>query len=151
MTRRVSWASRFLLSLWVAVSVNACGDDEPAVDVRSGDDWAVVAIRSYAIDGQRDGRRTRATATYEFVDGGRLRVWFDITYNPQPQLAASRWEFDGEPAGAGTVVDLSMKFFGGQGEGPSLGGRFRLDQDGHPRFRIAVPLAPVRAPTWSAP
>jgi len=41
-----------------------------------------------------------------------------------------------------------LRFAGGQNEGPSLGGRFRLTAGGVPRFRVVMPLRPVRAPRW---
>lgn len=139
---------RLFLGLVLCVSSLACGDDEPTVELWSEGGWYPVAVRAYAIDGQRDGRRTQAEATYTLDDGGRLTVSFDIAYDPRPELAGGRWQYDGEPPGSGDVTDLSMKFFGGQGEGPSLGGAFRLDAGGGPRFRIVVPLRPVRQPRW---
>jgi hypothetical protein len=72
----------------------------------------------------------------------------EVSYDPRPVLSAGHWSYDGTSSGDGTVVERSMKFFGGQAEGPSLGGRFRLDQDNRPRFRIRLPLRPVSQPQW---
>ncbi len=72
----------------------------------------------------------------------------EIAYDPQPVLSGGNWQIDGDAPASGSVTERSMKFFGGQGEGPSLGGGFELNQNGTPRFRIQVPLRPVRAPNW---
>ena len=137
----------FLLPL--ALSFGACsGDDEPSVEAWVDGAWTPVAVTAYAIDGKRDGRRTRAVATFTLHDGARLRVQLEVSYDPRPVLSTGHWSYDGTSSGDGTVVERSMKFFGGQAEGPSLGGRFRLDQDNRPRFRIRLPLRPVSQPQW---
>jgi hypothetical protein len=137
----------FLLPL--ALSFGACaGDDEPSVEAWVDGAWTPVAVTAYAIDGKRDGRRTRAVATFTLHDGASLRVQLEVSYDPRPVLSAGHWSYDGAMSGDGTVVERSMKFFGGQAEGPSLGGRFRLDQNNRPRFRIRLPLRPVSQPQW---
>ena len=137
----------FLLPL--ALSFGACsGDNEPSVEAWVDGASTPVAVTASAIDGKRDGRRTRAVATFTLHDGARLRVQLEVSYDPRPVLSAGHWTYDGTSSGDGTVVERSMKFFGGQAEGPSLGGRFRLDQDHRPRFRIRLPLRPVSQPQW---
>ena len=135
--------------LWMLALLAGCsGKDEPAIEIRANDTWRATAVSSYDIDGKRDGRTTTATATFGLQDGTSLQVRFVVTYDPQPVLSGGHWRHEDRPVAGGTVTDLSMKFFGGQGEGPSLGGRFRLDQDGQPRFRVTIPLRPVSQPTW---
>lgn len=134
----------FMLALLAACS----GKDEPTVERFVDDTWQSTGVTSYAIDGKRDGRTTTATATFGLQDGTSLQVEFVITYDPQPVLSGGRWQHNATPAAEGTVIDLSMKFFGGQGEGPSLGGRFRLDHERQPRFRVTIPLRPVSQPRW---
>ena len=34
-------------------------------------------------------------------------------------------------------------------EGPSIGGRFRLNENGSPRFRVKLPLRVVERPKWT--
>jgi hypothetical protein len=139
-----------VLSLVIVVAwLHACGGaDEPTVEAWVDGSWTPVVVADYTIAGKRDGQRTTAVATYELQEGGKLRVQLEVSYNPQPVLSAGRWAYTGATRSEGTVVERSMKFFGGQGEGPSLGGRFRLDQDRQPRFRIVLPLRPVNQPTW---
>ncbi|MBT3342724.1 MAG: hypothetical protein HN712_18970 [Gemmatimonadetes bacterium] len=124
------------------------GSDEPAVEAWAAGAWTPMAVTEYSIDGKRDGRSTTATAIFTLQDQRRLRVTMVITYDPQPVLRGGNWHIDGDDPATGAVVERAMKFFGGQGEGPSLGGGFQLDQDGDPRFRIHVPLRPVSTPDW---
>ncbi|HCL27618.1 MAG TPA: hypothetical protein DIC52_04170 [Candidatus Latescibacteria bacterium] len=141
--------SRVLSLVTVVVWFQACGgSDEPAVETWIDGNWTAVVVNDYTIAGKRDGQKTSAVATYELQEGAQLRVELEVSYNPQPVLSGGRWVYTGETRSAGIVVERSMKFFGGQGEGPSLGGRFRLDEDGQPRFRIVLPLRPVSQPTW---
>jgi len=133
----------------LALLLVACGgSEEPAVEVWGNDAWEPLAVTGYTIAGKRDGQITRAVATFGLPSGAHLLAEFEVSYDPQPVLGTSRWRYDGDPAGAGPIVERSMKFFGGQGEGPSLGGHFRLDQDGKPRFRIFLPLRPVSQPRY---
>ncbi len=138
--------------LALALLLVACsGSDQPAVEVRTLDAWTPLAVSDYSIEGKRDGQITRAVATFGLASGTHLIAEFEVSYNPQPVLSAGRWRYDGEPPGQGRLVERSMKFFGGQGEGPSLGGHFRLDQEDEARFRIFLPLQPVSQPQWQKP
>ena len=62
--------------------------------------------------------------------------------------SGGRWTYTGKTSFEGTVIEWSMKFHGGQAEGPSLGGSLRLDRQGKPRFRIMPPLRPLSKPKW---
>jgi hypothetical protein len=44
-----------------------------------------------------------------------------------------------------------VKFLGGQGGTPSVGGRFTLEQEGNPRMRVTMPAEPLAAPTSPTP
>ncbi len=135
---------------WVLLLLAACGGpDEPILETWLDSAWQPVAVRSYAIDGKRDGRKTKAVATFRLQDGAELHVELEVSYNPQPVLSAGRWKHSSADSSIdGTVVEKSMRFFGGQSEGPSLGGSFRLDREGQPRFRVELPVRPVSKPTW---
>lgn len=136
-------------SLPLLLLLAACGGpEEPTVETWIDSAWTPVAVKTYSIDGRRDGQKTRAVALFGLQDGAHLQVEVEVSYNPQPILSAGHWTHTGETSSGGTVVERSMKFSGGQGEGPSLGGSFRLDLQGQPRFRIVLPLRPVSKPKW---
>jgi hypothetical protein len=102
------------------------------------------------MEGKRDGAITRAVATFTLEGGDRVRVQFDVVYNPTPALGDGRWDVDGENASAGSLRAESVRFLGGQGEGPSLGGRFLLEEEGAPRFRVVLPLRPLGPSGWTS-
>jgi hypothetical protein len=135
--------------LLLLLCLTACGGpDEAAVEAWINDAWTPVTVTDYSIDGERDGSTTTAVAILTLEGGVHLRVELQVTYNPQPILRAGHWYSDGAMPEDGTVVERSMKFFGGQGEGPSLGGRFQLNQDNRPRFRIVLPLQTISQPKY---
>ena len=138
-------------SILLLLALAACGaPKEPTVEQWLDTAWTPVAVETYSIDGRRDGQQTKAVASFGLPDGADLRVELEVSYNPQPVLSSGHWTYSGETSLEGKVVERSMKFFGGQGEGPSLGGSFRLDSQGRPRFRIVLPLRPVNKPKWQA-
>ena len=137
----------YLLPLLLTAA--ACGGPrEPTVEAWLDSAWTPVVVNTYAIAGKRDGQRTEAVARFGLQDGAQLQVEMEVSYNPQPVLSAGHWTYTGETSDAGTVIERSMKFTGGQGEGPSLGGSFRLDHQGQPRFRVVLPLRPISQPKW---
>ena len=129
-----------------------CGaPDEPAVELRAGDGWQAAAVTGYDVDGARDGDRTRVDVVYTLADGARLHLELRVFFDPRPVLESGTWRREQEgPSGAqaGEVKAESLRFTGGQNEGPSLGGRFRLDGPDGPRYRVVMPLRPVREPRW---
>ena len=108
-----------------------------------------AVVDSYEISGKRDGAVTRVSAELKLATGERLRLELEVRYDPQPVLGAARWTLDDNQGAAGDVRTESLKFLGGQGEGPSFGGRFRLEENGTPRFRVVLPLRPVDQPEWT--
>lgn len=118
--------------------VLACADtDTPRVEAARGDGWEALPGVALRIAGKREGARTDAVATFTLGDGRQLGVELGVVYNPTPSLGSGRWRMGAE---TGDVVAESLKFLGGQGEGPSLGGRFRLESNGVPRYRVTIPL-----------
>ena len=77
-----------------------------------------------------------------------MQLDLKVLYNPTPILRSGFWRVDGKHYGSGKVLAKSLKFLGGQGEAPSIGGRFELQEDSQSRFRIVVPLRPVNQPIW---
>ena len=141
MTRRELFAPLLALS--------ACaGPAEPRLEGWADGSYRPLAVTAYEVDGKRDGDVTRAVSTFTLEGGDRLRLELEVAYNPAPVLRAGRWSLDGARPEAGEVAAESLTFLGGQAEGPSLGGRFRLDAAGGPRFRAVLPLRPVAEPRW---
>ena len=135
--------------LFVALAAVAigCGNQaEPRVDTWDNGAYRQLVVRSFEIAGEREGATTRAAAVFTLKDGARLQIDLEVAYNPTPALASGRWQLDGPFAGQGEVRAQSIKFLGGQGEGPSLGGRFILEKDGAPRFRVYLPSRPLPRP-----
>lgn len=138
----------YFLSLLALLS--ACsGNDEPQLEVWEDGIYQTRALSAYEISGKRDGGTTRAVAILTLASGERLRLELVVVYDPTPALSSGHWSLDGTQAAAGEVRAESLTFLGGQAEGPSLGGRFRLDKNGSPRFRVVLPLRPVSQPNWT--
>jgi hypothetical protein len=121
---------------------------EPQLAAWENGTYHPVALSDYEINGQRDGATTRAVAILTIATGEQLRVELEIAYNPTPVMQSGRWSLDGPEGGAGEVRPESVTFLGGQGEGPSVGGRFRLDENGRARFRLFLPPRPVGQPNY---
>ena len=141
--------------LCALIAIAGCGGPtEPGVEVRADEAWVAVGVAAYEVDGARDGDRTRVEVVYDLDDGSQLHLELLVFFNPRPVLEAGTWRLEsGDPAGGptpetGSVLAESLRFTGGQNEGPSLGGRFRLDGSEGPRFRVVMPLRPVRQPRW---
>jgi hypothetical protein len=124
-----------------ALLAGGCADTKsPRLESWRDGGWQTVPTSAYRISGKRDGAQTSATAVFTLEDGRDLRVELSVVYNPTPALGAGQWKL-GEDGGV--VMAESLKFLGGQGEGPSLGGRFRLEGDDGPRYRVTLPLRPL--------
>lgn len=132
----------------LALACLGCGDGGPHLEARRDDAYQPIAVDSYRIEGARDGATTRATATLTLADGARLELRLDLFYDPTPILQAGRWRLEGPQPGSGDVVAENLRFAGGQGEGPSVGGRFRLEESGQVRFRVDLPLEPIQSAGW---
>jgi hypothetical protein len=145
------WLAKILHFLAMMVLLNGCADkDEPRLEVWENGAYQPRAVSAYKITGKRDGAATTAVAMFTFESGEQLHVELKIVYDPTPALGSGQWHLDGVRRVAGEVRAESLKFLGGQGEGPSLGGRFRLDENVSPRFRVVLPLRPVDQPNWRA-
>ena len=147
MSLRLASKLRFLALLAL---LGGCSDNaEPRLEVWEDGRYQPRALSAYEITGERDGASTRAVAILTLESGERLQLDLVVVYDPTPALGSGRWSLDGTQTGAGEVRAESVRFLGGQGEGPSLGGRFRLDENGSPRFRVVLPLRPVGQPKWT--
>ncbi len=136
-----------LLAALVVLS-GCSGRAEPRVEVWEDGTYQPRVVSAYEISGKRDGATTKAVATFTLETGERLRIELEVVYNPTSSLGSGRWRIDGARPGSGEVRAESVNFTGGQAQGPSLGGRFRLEENGSPRFRVVLPLRPVNPPKW---
>lgn len=126
-------------------------NDEPMLDEWVNGVYQLRTVSEYQVSGKRDGARTQVSIIFELGSGERLQLELEVVYNPTPVLRSGHWSIEGRQAGSGVVKAESLTFLGGQGEGPSLGGRFQLYENspaGRPRFRAVVPLRPVNKPNW---
>lgn len=145
-------STRVLILMVFVVGVLGCGGNAGSGDfvveelLESG--ASALPLEFVDVEGQRDGARTRAT----FHFGGastELHVELVLTYDPQPVLGEGNWRYRGPTGTAeGTVRAESVRFVGGQGEGVSVGGVYVLEEAGHSRFRVRLPLTAI-AQGWS--
>lgn len=146
------------MGVLLAVMVACAAPGEARFEVWENGAYVPRAVSAYTISGERDGAATRAVATFTLESGARLRLDLEVVYNPKPELGEARWtlEHSGDATGpdgetgarTGEVRAEALRFLGGQGAGPSLGGRFRLDEKGARRYRVVLPLQPVEQPQW---
>jgi len=138
-----------MVVLWLVAILSGCGAEKTAqLEEKVEGAWLQQPVLSYVMSGERDGASTKARATLEFGKSRRLHLELEVVYNPTPTLKMGRWILEGVGPSEGQIVAESVRFVGGQGEGPSIGGRFRLEENGSPRFRVELPLKPVDEPKW---
>lgn len=140
-------SSRTLLrsAALILLILAGCGADrDPSVQRIEGSAATPVGVEAWTIHGQRDGARTRAVTTWSLEDGETLRLDLLFAYDPSPVLEEGRWLSE---SGTGSVKAESVRFVGGQGEGPSVGGSFVLYDGPDPRFRVQLPLTRIETPT----
>ena len=123
-------------------------NDEPGLDELINDLYQPRNVTNYQVSGKRDGATTQVFIIFQFKNDERLQLELEIAYNPIPALRSGHWKIDGKESSSGNVQAKSLKFLGGQGEGPSLGGRFQLEDNFQPRFRVFIPLRPINKPKW---
>lgn len=133
-----------ILTVFVALLAGCAGESGPTVMRLVGASPGLVEVTSWSMDGSRDGATTTATARLALAGGEALTLELELSYDPQPVLAGGRWALGDQ---AGTVTAERVRFVGGQGEGPSVGGDYVLvDERNLPRFRVQLPLTPVARP-----
>ena len=137
--------------LWVFI-ILLCGgctnNDEPLLDELVNGVYESRIVTNYQVNGMRDGASTKVSIKFVLENGERVQLELEVVYNPRPILRSGFWRLDGKQSGSGNVKAKSIKFLGGQGEAPSLGGRFELEEGSQSRFRVVVPLRPINKPNW---
>lgn len=130
---------RVAIGMLVFLLLVGCGSDAP-VERLDGDAPTTTAYTLAEATGDRDGAQT--SARFVFTASGEDDLVLDVVlgYDPQPTLVSGSWH---RGAVAGDVRSEGVRFVGGQGEGPSVGGTYRLEDASGPRFRVTLPLTRV--------
>jgi len=134
------------MTLALVVGTGCSGSSKPSVDLMENGVYRPEKVSGYSIAGARAGATTRAVGTFMLANGDTIRVELEVAYNPAAELASAHWQRRGHIAGEGSVHEEALKFLGGQGATPSVGGRFRLDQEGSPLMRVNMPVRPLERP-----
>jgi hypothetical protein len=135
------------LTLLIPCALLICACDtnaDPTVERVTTDGYESLTVESWSIEGQRDGARTRALVSLTLGDGRQLRLELVLAYDPAPVLAEGNWSSGGA---GGTIQAEAVRFVGGQGDGPSVGGRYLMLENGESRFRVNLPLSRIAIPT----
>ena len=144
--------SKIIISThWVLIIMLSGGcaiNDEPLLDELVNGVYKSRTVTNYQVNGMRDGETTQVSVKFVLENGERVQLDLEVLYNPTPVLRSGFWRLDGKHYGSGNVLAKSLKFLGGQGEAPSIGGRFELEEGSRTRFRIVVPSRPVNQPIW---
>ena len=123
-------------------------NEEPIFDEWVNGSYQSRTVTNYQVSGKRDGATTEVFIIFQFKNDERAQLELEVSYNPTPILSSGHWQIDGKKSSSGEVRAVSLKFLGGQGEGPSLGGSFQLEESSQPRFRVVIPLRPINKPKW---
>jgi hypothetical protein len=145
--RNSRWsASMVCVAAAMVAAMISCTGSNPRVEAMENGVYVKKTVSAYAISGARDGSTTHASASLTFDDGDRLHIDLNVTYNPTPELASGHWTREGKVNEEGDVHAESIKFLGGQGATPSVGGRFVLESLGQPRMRVVLPARELQRP-----
>ena len=138
-------------TIWVFLFLlfgGCANNDEPRLEEFVNDLYQPRTVTNYQVSGKRDGTTTQVFIIYQLENDERLQLELEITYNPVPVLRSGYWKIDGKESNSGNVQAKSLKFLGGQGDWPSVGGCFQLEDDFQPRFQAFIPLRPINKPEW---
>ena len=136
----------------ITLAMLGCNNkDEPFIqelDNENNEKNRFLTIVDYQVTGTRDGDVSKANYNFIVENGEKIQLYLEVFYNPTPTLRSGFWSLTGSKACSGYVRSKSLKFLGGQGEAPSLGGRFELLEKSHPRFFVSIPLRPIKEISW---
>jgi len=136
-----------LASLLALAVLLGCQRGGARLEVHTQAGWQEKPVVEVVASGKRDGYRTEATFRVVRPDARPIIVTLTLAVDPTAHLIGGHWEEPG--LGGGTVTPLHLDFLGGQGEGVSVGGRYRLEGDGGPRYRVTLPVTLLRE-GWGA-
>lgn len=138
-----------LFFVCITLAMFGCNNkDEPFIQELDNNMNETITILDYQVTGKRDGAISEATFNFILNNGKEIQLYLQVSYNPKPVLRSGLWNLTGRKPRSGKVRPKSLKFLGGQGESPSIGGRFELLEDSKPRFLVFIPLRPIQEPNW---
>ena len=124
----------------------ACAPGGPALERFDQRESAWVEAQPLVVDSmsvERDGATVRATGVFT---GGEDRITLSLELFLEPPARFVTGSHRSRIAGAaleGAVTSETVEFFGGQNEGPSVGGVFQFeDQASGARYRLRFPPTP---------
>ena len=100
-------------------------------------------IINYEVSGVRDGDRTKVSINYSLINNKEFNLILNVIYNPVPIFNSGTWSIKGDYSTSGVLQKKEMKFLGGQGDSPSLGGIFLLNVGSKTIYKAIVPLRPI--------
>lgn len=133
-----------LSALAALLALAGCGPSEPALLAKAEKGWAPTAFHFDRAEGQRDGARTKASYFFAGPDSAWLELRVTVEVEPEPTLTFGRWYLE-EPGRekTGSARTTKLRFLGGQGGPPSIGGDFLLREGSEERYRLVLPPTPI--------
>ena len=138
-----------LFFVCITLAMLGCNNkDEPFIQELDNNMNETITILDYQVTGKRDGEISEGNYNFILNNGKEIQLYLQVSYNPTPVLKSGFWNLIGPKPRSGKVRTKSLKFLGGQGESPSIGGSFELLEDSKPRFLVFIPLRPIQEPNW---
>ena len=124
----------------------SCSNNKPKlydfIDNRKGE----LILNDINIDGKRVDDRTKVELKIYHSNNKYIYLDLEFYYNPFPQLVNGMWS-SSKSWYQGNILSNSLKFSGGQGEPPSVGGNFYLlDSTKDTLFHLFLPLMMIYDP-----
>jgi len=135
---------RFTLLLAVAACVAACVRREYRFERIEGTQTLAMPLKFDSLSGIRDGDSVKAELRFAAgADAARVRLLLHLGPPAQFRSGVYRVSIDGRTS-EGMVTCDSLTYLGGQGDVPSIGGTFILnDAENRPAYRIVMPPTPM--------
>ena len=124
----------------------SCSNNKPFLYHVINDKNEEIIINDLKIDGKRVDDRTKVDLKIVHSNNKHINLDLEFYYNPFPQLVNGLW-MSSENFQQGSILSNSLKFSGGQGEPPSVGGNFYLlDSKKDTLFHLFLPLMMIYDP-----
>jgi len=132
----IKLAFAFLVSSLVIIS---CGKRREASVTRVSD-GVRLPLKMQSLTGNRDAYQTHAVLT--FADSAStLVIDFSVEPGIPTRYLTGKYTWRGQ---TGPVFCSSVDFFGGQGEGPSLGASLSFSTSSDSSFSVFLPATPLQ-------